>query len=356
MRRAARVLSLLTAAVWMFSSLLTVCATEKMSYTYTVTFSAGSQGIISSDGISVDGGGSHEITCDGQHVVITGLTAENSVRFLNSAVTLEEDSKYYVKGVRMGGRDNSTVDLSYFRVERDEDYVVAYGIRGNLVQYTVYYQDEAGNDLYPPQTYYGNVGDRPVVAYLYVEGYQPQAYNLTRTLQEDAGSNVFIFVYTPIPVVTVPVPGTPGATPVPSPGIPAATPLPGDSQQEVPVPEEDAQQEAGDGQTQAPDGNVPDAGDGQEEQEIPDNEIPQNEGPADVLDLDDNETPLGAYEPGDEGTIAAANREKFRYALLAGGIGLAALIALAAGVYTYRKMHKAGTGRTEKPGDRESEK
>ena len=52
-------------------------------------------------------------------------------------MTLGEDSKYYVKGVRMGGRDNSTVDLAYFRVERDEDYVVAYGIRGNLVQYTV---------------------------------------------------------------------------------------------------------------------------------------------------------------------------------------------------------------------------
>ncbi|MCI9436992.1 MAG: hypothetical protein HFH85_07420 [Lachnospiraceae bacterium] len=86
---------------------------------------------------AASGGGGYEMTCDGQHIVIMGLTTENSVRFLNSAVTLGEDSKYYVKGVRMGGRDNSTVDLAYFRVERDEDYVVAYGIRGNLVQYTV---------------------------------------------------------------------------------------------------------------------------------------------------------------------------------------------------------------------------
>ncbi len=358
MKRASRFLSLLTAVVWMVSGVLPVSAAQEPAYTYTVTFSAGTQGTISSDDISVDGGGGYEMTCDGQHVVITGLTTENSVRFLNSAVTLGEDSKYYVKGVRMGGRDNSTVDLAYFRVERDEDYVVAYGIRGNLVQYTVYYQDEEGNDLYPPQNYYGNVGDRPVVAYLYVEGYQPQAYNLTRTLQEDAGSNVFIFVYTPIPTVTVPVPGTPGVTPVPSPGTPAVTPVPGAAQPENPAPdengsEEDTQQEQGDGQPGTPDENVP--GD-PEEQEIPDNEIPQDDGPENLVDLDDNETPMGAYEPGDEGTIAAANREKIRYALLAGGIGLAALIAIAAGVYTYRKMRRAKTGRTGKPADREPEK
>ena len=351
MKKTARFVSLLTAVVWMASSVFPSAAAQKQAYTYTVTFSAGTQGTISSDGISVDGGGEYEIACDGQHVVITGLTAENSVRFLNSAVTLGQDSKYYVKGVRMGGRDNSTVDLAYFPVERDEDYVVAYGIRGNLVQYTVYFQDEAGNDLYPPQNYYGNVGDRPVVAYLYVEGYQPQAYNLTRTLQEDAGSNVFIFVYKSIPTVTVPQPTTPGTTPAPSPGTPAVTPGQGADPLEIPVPGEDAPEE--DTQQEPPDENASDAPGGPGEQEIPDNEVPQDEGPADVVDLDDNETPMGAYDPGDRGTIAAANREKIRYALLAGGIGLAALIAIAAGAYTYRKMQKARTG---KPGDRESEK
>lgn len=356
MKRAARYLSLLTAVLWMVSAVLPAYGAEKTAYTYTVTFSAGTQGTISSDGISVDGGGDFEITCDGQHVVITGLTAENSVRFLNSAVTLGEDSKYYVKGVRMGGRDNSTVDLAYFQVERDEDYVVAYGIRGNLVQYTVYYQDGAGNELYPPQTYYGNVGDRPVVAYLYVEDYQPQAYNLTRTLQEDAGSNVFTFVYTPIPTVTVPQPAPPGVTPVPAPEAPAVTPVPGDWQQtEGHGPQEDTQpEEPGGEQPEVPDDTVPGNPDGMGEQEIPDNEVPQNEGPQNVMDLDENETPLGAYQPGDEGTIAAANREKTRHALLAGGMGLAALIAIAAGVYLYRKMRRAG--RNGKPGNRESKR
>ncbi len=349
MKRAARYLSLLTAAVLTVSAWFPSHAADRTSYTYTVTFSAGTQGTLDSSGISVDGGGDYAIDCDGQHVTITGLTSANHVRFLNSAVTLEEDSKYYVKGVRVGGRDNSTVDLAYFPVERDEDYVVAYGIRGNLVQYTVYYQDTAGNDLYPPQNYYGNVGDRPVVAYLYVEGYQPQAYNLTRTLQEDAGRNVFTFVYAPIPTVTVPQP--PEVTPAPVPGQPEVTPLPG---AQVPVPEapapgEDTEQgEVPEGGEQPPDPDE-DAS-GVPEQDIQDNEIPQNQGPEDLRDLDEEETPLGAYEPGDEGTIAAANREKSRYALLAGGIGLAALLTIGAGAYAYRKMRRSRSQKPEEQG------
>jgi hypothetical protein len=42
---------------------------------------------------------------------------------------------------------------------------------------------------------HGNVGDKPVGASLYIEGYQPQAYNLTGTLQADESKNVFTFVY-----------------------------------------------------------------------------------------------------------------------------------------------------------------
>ncbi len=146
-------------------------------------------------------------------------------------------------------------------------------------------------------------------------------------------------------------PQLPGRRLPPSPGTPAVTPGQGADPLEIPLPGEDAPEE--DTQQEPPDENAPDAPGGPGEQEIPDNEVPQDEGPADVVDLDDNETPMGAYDPGDQGTIVAANREKIRYALLTGGIGLAALIAIAAGAYTYRKMHKARTG---KPGDRESEK
>ena len=40
-----------------------------------------------------------------------------------------------------------------------------------------------------------------MVAYRYVEGYQPYAYNLGKTLTENEAENVFNFVYTPLPEV-----------------------------------------------------------------------------------------------------------------------------------------------------------
>ena len=45
--------------------------------------------------------------------------------------------------------------------------------------------------------------DRPVIAYQYIEGYQPQAYNLTKTLSKDPAENVFTFIYSPLPENTV---------------------------------------------------------------------------------------------------------------------------------------------------------
>lgn len=360
MKAAMRVLAVVTAFALAALPRTLVHGAERDAYTYTVTFSAGTQGSISSDGISVDGGGDYEISCDGKHVIITGLTLENHVRFLNSAVSLGEDSKYYVKGVRMGGRDNSTVDLAYFPVERDQDYVVAYGIRGNLVQYTVHYEDTAGNELFPPQTYYGNVGDKPVVAYLYVEGYQPQAYNLTRTLQEDVSRNVFTFVYAPVVEEPAPQPpqppqppqeepGTETPAPTPeavTPAAPAVTPSAPAPEGEEPVPTQNPEEENPQ-QEEQPE-NPEDADQGTGNTEIPDNEVPQNQGPENVRDLDESETPLGNFQPGDEGTIAAANRVKTRNAILAGGIGLLALIVLAAALYTYRKMRKAKHGKSGK--------
>lgn len=105
-------------------------------------------------------------------------------------------SKYYVRGIRESGQDNDDVVNAAFRVEKDQDYVVAYGLKSGLVKYTVNYQDANGNALAESEEYYGNVGDMPVVAYLYFEYYQPQAYNLTKTLDSDESKNVFTFVYT----------------------------------------------------------------------------------------------------------------------------------------------------------------
>lgn len=42
-----------------------------------------------------------------------------------------------------------------------------------------------------------------MVAYHYIEGYQPQAYNLTKTLSKNEAENVFTFVCEPVPEDTV---------------------------------------------------------------------------------------------------------------------------------------------------------
>ena len=83
-------------------------------------------------------------------------------------------------------------------MDGDADYVVAYGIRGDMVEYTVQYQDEDGNALADSRTSSGNVGDEAVVAYLYVEGYRPLNFNLSKVLSANSADNVFTFVYTQI--------------------------------------------------------------------------------------------------------------------------------------------------------------
>lgn len=152
-------------------------------YTYTVRVFSGNQG-------TVDGG-----DCK----VYSNIAAGSRWSFQPEMVSVTDSSKYYVKGIRVAGRDNDTVNLvnntSSFIVNEDVDLVVAYGMKGSLTHYTVTYVDENGRELAPAQRYEGNVGDRPVVAYRYVDGYRPQAYNLTGTLSEDESSNAFTFVY-----------------------------------------------------------------------------------------------------------------------------------------------------------------
>ncbi len=173
---------------------------QAAEYSYTITFYPGNHGRFNGVGsISVQSSGSEaSVEVVGQAIKVSGLRNGDMVSFdaaMDGAVALEEGSQYYVKGIRLSGRDNNTVDSSAFRVEGDRDYVVAYGIRGDMVSYVVNYEDEAGNALAPSRNYYGNVGDKPVVAFLYVEGYEPMAYNLTKTLVSNEAENVFTFVY-----------------------------------------------------------------------------------------------------------------------------------------------------------------
>ena len=121
------------------------------------------------------------------------------------------DGKYAIRGVKEAGKDSSVIyPLGYsLRVTEDVDYVVAYGIAGSMVRYTVTYSDANGNPVTPEdaygnplpssETFYGTPGDAVVVGFRQVPGYQPQAYNLRKTLSANEAENVFPFVYTPIP-------------------------------------------------------------------------------------------------------------------------------------------------------------
>ena len=196
------VVSLLTACLLSNLLLVNVLAAGPEGYTYTVTLSAGNKGTIN--------GTDKKVISDLQN------GSKVTININDIQVT---DSKYYVKGFRLSGRDNKDEEAlapPSFTVTGDVDYVVAYGIRGNMVAYTVRYLDASGNELAASNTFYGNVGDKPVVAYQYIENYVPQALALTKTLQANEAENVFEFIYTPgdsgtvteVPnVTTVVVPG-----------------------------------------------------------------------------------------------------------------------------------------------------
>ena len=156
--------SLLTVSMTLGASTMSVMADDTTPYTYKVTLSAGNKG-----------------TINGQNKIeISDIAYGSDFSFDNTALYNIQvtDDRYYVKGIRLSGRDNASsepLDAPAFTVKGDADYVVAYGIKGNMVAYTVNYQDASGKSLAESQTFYGNVGDKPVVAYRYVENYIPDA-------------------------------------------------------------------------------------------------------------------------------------------------------------------------------------
>lgn len=136
---------------------------------------------------------------------VTGLRYGDTVYIRPQEAAAATDARYHVKGVRRSGRDNSEAEAPAFRVACDRDYVVAYGISGDMAAYRVNYLDMEGNQIMASDTYYGNVGERQYVSSRYVEGYQPQALSLVKTLSANEAENVFDFRYAPVGVQT---PGT----------------------------------------------------------------------------------------------------------------------------------------------------
>lgn len=160
---------------------LSLAYTQVCAYGYKVTLYTGNQGTINS-----------------QNEMSINVSKGQMVSLDLSQIELPQDSKYYVKGIRLSGHDSvDNLDPATFVVNGDLDYVVVYGVKGNQVAYTIRYVDENGKQLSEDTVLYGNVGDKPVVAYKYIDSYIPQAYALTKTLIENEKENVFTFTYKP---------------------------------------------------------------------------------------------------------------------------------------------------------------
>lgn len=189
MKRAVFALALALAAGLMFATALPATAHAKKGddYTYTVRVWAGNEG-------TVDGKDTYSEIKDIEYGTEMKLSDSFAVKVAND--------KYYHKGFRLSGTDNQNDDGSSnlresIVVTEDLDFVVSYGVKGKMVDYTLHYLEQGTNKvLAQPSTRQGVIGDKPVVAFEYVSGYRPLYRNLTGTLKD--GKNDWTFYYVPL--------------------------------------------------------------------------------------------------------------------------------------------------------------
>ncbi|MBR3355099.1 MAG: hypothetical protein IKG47_07035 [Oscillospiraceae bacterium] len=151
-------------------------------YKYTITVYAGNQG-------DFEGKPSYSIENveSGEYVTITW-----------DKLSLKDSSRYYVRGFKLAGRDNDELLANpTFAVTEDRDYVISYGVRDEgMVNYSVKFLEEGTNkELASATQYEGRVGDKPIVSHKFIEGYLPNALNVTKTLTSNEADNVFTFYY-----------------------------------------------------------------------------------------------------------------------------------------------------------------
>ena len=220
-----RIKCLVTAAL-ILSLVLGLGVTAAAATSYTVTFAGGKYG--------EDKG--------------TVKVAAGSTIYPSSMAPQSDYDKYLFTGYHVAGQEGVRGAVT---VNKDMVLVATYGMAGSLVQYTIHFKEYGTNkDLKDANgnssiTYYGNIGDKPLAAYVYIEGYERQAYNITGTLVD--GTNDWTLYYYPIVAAPTPTPvvvnggggGGGGANPqanpqnnpapataAPAPAAPTAAPAP----------------------------------------------------------------------------------------------------------------------------------
>lgn len=334
---------------------LTVSAAEE-EYTYTVRLYVGNQGRLLGGGVDVSSESAGISFTDG-YLVIEGLKYGDTVYIRPQAAAEVTDERYYVRGVRRSGRDNSEAEAPTFRVASDRDYVMAYGIRGNMAAYTVHYVDGDGRTLMESDTYYGNIGERQYVSSRYIDGYQPRVLNMVKTLSANTEENVFTFEYERIAGPSGGGGGTGEETPAPAPGggTGAGTGTAGEAAGGAGAADAGAGGAGAGGAAGAAGAGAgaeaADAGAGAEaaaadagadapvggDVNMPDEDVPLDGG-ENLRDLDDEDVPLA--------DLRADQQWRMGYLPAYAGIGLAALIILTgAAVYLKKKHKNAASGK-----------
>ena len=133
----------------------------------------------------------------GKSITVTdGLTGTITVGGKKVTVTPPDDD-HFVTGIKVAGKDNASATVGTVTLkDEDVDYVVSYGLKSNMVEYTVRYIDLATNTAMDTETHFGVIGEKPVVTFKYFDGYAPaNAYAITQTLTGDPSANVIEFTY-----------------------------------------------------------------------------------------------------------------------------------------------------------------
>ena len=178
-----KILALIFSLLIIAAPIYKVSAVEDNPYTYTVTVYAGNQGSLPS-----------------------GSYTESDIAYGNAvtldwnsmSLTLKNPDKYYVRGFKLAGHDNDELlAAGSFTVTEDTDLVISYGVRDDgMVNYSVKFLEEGTNkELASATQYEGRVGDKPIVSHKFIEGYLPNALNVTKTLTSNEADNVFTFYY-----------------------------------------------------------------------------------------------------------------------------------------------------------------